>query len=116
MLWLVDENFNHRIVRGVRRRLPTVDIAIAQDVGLSGVDDPALLEWAALNQRVVLSPDVRTLAGYAYDRVNRKLPMPGVFEASPSIPIGVAIDDIILLTECSLEGEWEGQVRYLPLR
>jgi len=24
--------------------------------------------------------------------------------------------DIILLVECSLEEEWEGQVRYLPLR
>ncbi len=25
-------------------------------------------------------------------------------------------EDILLLAECSLEGEWEGQVRYLPLR
>jgi len=28
----------------------------------------------------------------------------------------VAIQEILLLAECSLEGEWEGQVRYLPLR
>jgi hypothetical protein len=26
------------------------------------------------------------------------------------------IDDILLLAEYSVEGEWEGQVRYLPLR
>jgi len=26
------------------------------------------------------------------------------------------VDDILLLTECSNPGEWEGQVRYLPLR
>jgi hypothetical protein len=26
------------------------------------------------------------------------------------------IEDILLLTECSVDGEWEGQVRYLPLR
>jgi hypothetical protein len=32
------------------------------------------------------------------------------------VPIGVAIEEIILLAECSLEHEWEGQVRYLPLR
>ena len=25
------------------------------------------------------------------------------------------VEDILLLAECSLEGEWEGQVRYLPL-
>ena len=42
--------------------------------------------------------------------------MPGVFEVSRSISIGRAIDDILLLVECSLAGEWEGQVRYLPLK
>jgi hypothetical protein len=41
--------------------------------------------------------------------------MPGVFEIGRHVPIGTAIDEIILLAECSLEKEWEGQVRYLPL-
>jgi hypothetical protein len=30
-------------------------------------------------------------------------------------PIGSAIDDLLLLAECSLDGEWEGQVRFLSL-
>ena len=42
--------------------------------------------------------------------------MPGVFEITRKVPIGVAIEEILLLAECSLEKEWEGQVRYLPLR
>jgi len=42
--------------------------------------------------------------------------MPGVFEVNRTVSIRAAIDDIILLTECSVPGEWEGQVRYLPLR
>ena len=42
--------------------------------------------------------------------------MPGIFEVSRNLPIGHAIEEILLLAECSLEGEWEGQVRYLPLR
>ena len=41
--------------------------------------------------------------------------MPGVFEVSRSVPVGRAIDDLVLIAECSLLGEWEGQVRYLPL-
>jgi hypothetical protein len=41
--------------------------------------------------------------------------MPGVFEVGTSVPIGRAIDDQVVIVECSLEGEWEGQVRYLPL-
>ena len=42
--------------------------------------------------------------------------MPGVFEVSRRVPVGLAIEEILLLDECSLEGEWEGQVRFLPLR
>lgn len=42
--------------------------------------------------------------------------MPGVFEVNRTVPIGVAIEDILLIVECSLPGEWENQVRYLPLR
>jgi hypothetical protein len=41
--------------------------------------------------------------------------MPGVFEVSRAVPVGRGIEDILLLAECSLDGEWEGQVRYLPL-
>jgi hypothetical protein len=41
--------------------------------------------------------------------------MPGVVCVSRSVPAGRAIEDILLLAECSFPGEWEGQVRYLPL-
>jgi hypothetical protein len=111
-----DENFNNDIVRGVRRRNPAVDILSVQDAGLSGADDPAVLEWAAQSGRVLLTHDVATMTRYAYDRVGQGLPMPGVFEVGRHVPVRVAIEEIVLLAECSTDGEWEGQVRYLPLR
>lgn len=87
-----------------------------QDADLSETDDPIILEWAAQEGRVLLTHDVSTMTAYAYDRMRTGLPMPGDFEVSRKVPIGVAIDEILLLAECSLAGEWEGQVRYLPLR
>ena len=66
-----DEDFNNRILRGVLRRNPGLDIIRAQDAGLRGQED---------------------------------------------VPIGLAIEEVLLLAECSLEGEWEGQIRFLPLR
>jgi hypothetical protein len=77
---------------------------------------PTILEWAAQAGRVLLTHDVATMTRYAYDRVREGKPMPGVFEVGRAVPIGVAIEEIVLLAECSLDGEWEGQVRYLPLR
>jgi hypothetical protein len=43
--FLIDEDFDNDILRGVLRRRPTVDIVRVQDVGLSGAADPAVLEW-----------------------------------------------------------------------
>jgi hypothetical protein len=110
-----DENFNNDIVRGLWRRKPELDIVRIQDVGLSGADDPTVLEWAAREGRVLLTHDVTTMTRYAYERVRAGQPMPGIFEVNRAVPIGRAIEDILLLAECSLENEWEGQVRYLPL-
>ena len=111
-----DENLNNDIIRGVLRRQPDLDIVRVQDVGLSSADDPIVLEWAAREERVLLTHDVSTITKYAYERVRAGKPMPGVFEIGRTVPIGRAIEDVLLLAECSLDGEWEGQVRYLPLR
>jgi len=110
-----DENFNSDIVRGVLRQRPDLDVVRIQDVGLSGADDRTVLEWAAGQGRVLLTHDVTTLTRYAYDRARAGQPMPGVFEVSRRVPLGQAIEDLLLLAECSREGEWEGQIRYLPL-
>lgn len=112
---LADENLDGAIVRGLLRRRPDLDILRVQDVGLLGADDPTVLEWAARNGRVLITHDVATITGYAYERVEAGLPMPGVFEISQALPTARAIEDILLLAECSLRDEWEGQVRYLPL-
>lgn len=116
LLLAADENFNGNIIRGLLRRQPLLDLVRLQDVGLSGSDDPTVLAWAAREGRVLLTHDVSTITRYAYERVQEGQSMPGVFEVSRDLPIGGAVEEILLLAECSLEREWEGQVRYLPLR
>ncbi|PSN13733.1 hypothetical protein C7293_14660 [filamentous cyanobacterium CCT1] len=113
---LADENFNNQIIRGILRRRPEIDIVRVQDVDLSETDDRIILEWAAQQGRVLLTHDVETMTRHAYERVQAGLKMPGVFEISRSVSVGLAIEEILLITEGSLEGEWEGQVQYLPLR
>ena len=114
--FLADENFNNQIVRGILRQNPDIDIVRVQDVDLSGADDPTVLAWAAQEGRIVLTHDVATMTTFAYQRIQAELSMPGLFEVSRRVPVGLAIEEIILIAECSIEGEWEGQVRFLPLR
>ena len=72
---LADENFDNNIVRGLRRRNSNIDIVRVQDVGLSGEDDPTVLQWAAQEKRVLLTHDVSTITRYAYQRLAQDLPM-----------------------------------------
>jgi hypothetical protein len=115
MRLLAEENFNGAVVRGLLRALPQLDIVRVQDVGLSGADDPTILEWAAGQGRILLTHDVRTVPPFARQRIEAEKPMPGVFVARESLPVGKVIEDLLILIECSTEGEWQGQVRYLPL-
>ncbi len=92
-----------------------MDIVRVQDAGLSGADDPTVLEWAAREQRVLLTHDVSTITRYAYERVRQELAMPCVFEIPRGLAIIDAIEDLLLLAEYSQTGEWESQVQYLPL-
>ncbi len=111
---LADENFNGRIVRGVWRRNPRIDLVRVQDVGLTGADDPTVLAWAN-EGRVLLTHDQRTIPKYAYERVASGLSMPGVFVGDIDLNTQQAIEDLLLLAECSDAQEWQEQIRYLPL-
>jgi hypothetical protein len=116
LTFLADENFNADVVRGLLRRHAGFDIVTVQDVGLAAAGDPAVLEWAAANGRIVVTHDVNTLPGFAFGRVAAGLRMPGVVAVAEALPIGPVIEDLLVLSEASLEGEWENQVIYLPIR
>lgn len=116
MLHLIaDENFDNKVLRGLFQANAGIDVVRVQDVGLLGATDSEILAWAAQQGRVLLTHAIKTVPDFAYDRVRQGQPMLGVVAIGRDIPIGKAIDDILLLATGSLDGEWEGQVVYLPL-
>ncbi|MHC5932605.1 hypothetical protein [Nostoc sp.] len=42
-------------------------------------------------------------------------PMSGLFVVNDRMPIRLAIDELLLLVDCSEQTEWKGVVLYLPL-
>lgn len=59
--FLLDENFNGKIERGLRARKPHVDMIRVQDTAMYGADDPAILAWVVSKKRFGTK---RTLALY----------------------------------------------------
>jgi hypothetical protein len=114
--FLADENFDNDVIRGVRRANPKADIVRVQDTHLFHADDPTILAWAADEGRILLTHDVKTMTKFAYERVAAGLPMPGIIEVNEDLPIGQTIEDLLIIIGSSEPEEWDGQVRYLPLR
>ncbi len=115
MRFLADENFNGKLLAGRRAELPELDAIRVQDTDQVGSSDPDLLLWAAEQNRILIAHDAQTIAGYAYDRVRQGLPMPGIIEVRISKRLGSIIDDLTLMIAASVPGEFENQVRYIPL-
>lgn len=112
--FLTDEDFDGRIVRGLRRHFPEIDLRRIQDAGLRTYHDVFVLEYAADMNRVLLSHDVRTMYKYAYDRLSRSLSMPGVILVDQSYPIRTAIQEIALIAHCVESEELIDKVKRLP--
>lgn len=91
----IDENFDHHILRALMRRVATLDARTVRDAGLAGADDPAVLEWAAREGRILLTHDVRTMTRFAFERVDRRESMPGVIEVPARAAIGEVIEEKI---------------------
>lgn len=113
--FLTDEDFNKNIFDGVRRRLPELDIVRVQDVGLRTSQDEKILEYAAAENRIVLTHDITTMRRHADARVAKGMPMSGVLEISQNYPIGKAVNEIVLVAECSDVNDWSNIVQRLPL-
>lgn len=111
-----DENFNGNVVRGLLRRLPTLDIVRVQDTALFRANDPKVLAWAAQEKRVLLTHDLSTVPAFAFERLENGQFMAGVFAIDSALAIGAVIEDLLLLAEGSRDDEWHNRVLYLPLR
>lgn len=113
--YLTDEDFDGDVLEGLLRRLPDLDIVRVQDVGLAGQEDPVILAWAEEHDRIVLTHDRRTMTVHANARLRAGQRVAGVCVVRQLLSVGRAIDELLLVVQCSRKEDWENQVRYLPL-
>jgi hypothetical protein len=82
---------------------------------LAEATDPLILEWAAEHGLVLLTHDRKTIPPFAHDRVAAGLPMPGAFLVSSEMPVGQAIDELLVAAHCLSPEECNNVVRYFPM-
>jgi hypothetical protein len=112
--FLADADLNHKIVLGLRRREPAVDILSAHEGGVIGVADPDVLIIAAGSSRILISHDRKTMPAY-FARFQETRSSPGMIVVSQSFDIGAAIEDLLLIWAATDAAEWAGRIGFVPL-
>lgn len=113
--FLFDEDVDQRILRGLRRREPAVDILTVQDAGLTSVPDADVLRWAARHGRVLVTQDVNTMTKHLFAAMRSGLQTAGVLFIPRDVTIAEAIEDLLLVWAASTAEEWAGRYDFLPL-
>ena len=112
-----DADVHGEIIRGLRRRLPEIDLVRIQDSLPERTPDPEILAWAAAENRILITNDRNTMIGFAYQRVRAGESLPGLIATTNEQSIGSSIDDILLIAECMPEQEIRDQIIvFLPFR
>jgi hypothetical protein len=117
MRFLADENFDGHILEGVLHRNLAFDVIRVQDTEIYQAADPVILEWAAREGRILLTHDVKTMVGFANERIDAGLPMPGVIDVNKqAMSLGQGIEELLSILGASEAPDWENLVAYLPMR
>lgn len=112
---IIDQDFDHDILRGLIRRLPALDFVTALEAGLNEAEDPQLLIWAAANERILLTHDRKTMPRHLAALLTQGRSLAGIFIVPRRLPIGQAIDELEIMITCSEPEEWQNIVKILPL-
>lgn len=110
-----DENFNGKLLLGIKNRLPDIDVVRVQDGDMYESSDPELLDWLADENRVLLTHDVQTIPGFFYKRVNEGKKMPGVILVRESTTMGDTLDDLEVVMGAGQPQDFEDIIVHVPL-
>lgn len=113
--FLADEDLKAAIVQGLRSREPAIDILDVKTAGLRGTKDPALLELADRQGRILITYDRHTMTRHLRDRLHAGKSSPGVFVVPHRrSAIGEIIEWLLLIWAASQAEEWRDRIVYLP--
>jgi predicted nuclease of predicted toxin-antitoxin system len=109
-----DNDLNHAIVKGVRRREPAIDFQTARQARLHEVRDLDVLERAASENRILVTHDRKTMPGHFAEFLSGGNRSPGVVVISQKANLGMVIESLVLLWAASDPSEWENRIFDLP--
>ncbi len=95
-----DADFNHKIIRGLRRCDAAIDFQDALTGGIVGLPDTEVLAIAAAVGRILVSHDRRTMPAHFAQFLSTRS-SPGLIVVDQGLDIGRAIEELLLIWEAT---------------
>lgn len=108
-----DADLDEDIIWGVKRIDPMINFQTADEAGIRGLKDSEVLKTAAIENRILVSHDRRTMPRHFADFILDQT-SPGVFIISQGAKISKVIDDLFLIWFASEAEEWVNVISELP--
>jgi Domain of unknown function (DUF5615) len=113
--FMADADLKSAIVRGCRRREPSMDFLSAYDADLDRVADLDVLAQAAGEGRILVSHDFKTMPRHFAEFLQASGASPGLILIPQHLPIGAAVEELVLIWSASESEEWLDRIATIPL-
>ncbi|MCG9131159.1 DUF5615 family PIN-like protein [Candidatus Poribacteria bacterium] len=114
--FLIDENISPRYRTQLLYHEPSLTVLAVGDEGAppKSTPDPEILEWCEKNQFNLITNNPESMPQHLSDHLSAGHHMPGIFTINLAVPMGLIIDQLILIAGASDEGEHIDRITYIP--
>lgn len=104
-----DADLNDDIIKAIKRRAPEIDFQNANDAGLEGLEDAVVLALSAIENRVLVTHDRRTMPTH-FAAFILEHDCPGVIVVSKKTPIQIVVDELVLIWGAANSDEFRNRI------
>jgi hypothetical protein len=115
--YLLDEHVPQLFRSALLRREPTLIVWMVGAAGAppKGTLDPELLRWCETNEFFLITNNRKSMSRHLQDHLDEGRHVPGILVLSQNMRIGETIDELLLISGASQEGEYQDRIAYLPV-
>ena len=115
--YLIDENISPEYRTQLLNHEPSLTVLAVGDKGAppKSTPDPEILVWCEQNQFNLITNNRESMPQHLSDHIAAGHHVPGIFTIKRRVPMGLIIDQLLLIAGASDEDEYMDQIKYLPL-
>ena len=115
--FLIDENISKIYRTQLLYHEPSLTVLMIGDEGAPSrsTSDPEILKWCEENNYNLITNNRKSMPKHLSDHLKAGHHVPGIFTINLDVPIGLIIEQLILIAGASHEDEYMDQIVFIPL-